>query len=101
MYEVHDEYESVRVMPCETYVYPYELNVEFKEELECEADEYDEYLKDITNVLTANSINEVLDLPYGDMHINILGDNFIYKSAERTKVKYKTKYNLNLKLFNE
>jgi RNase P/RNase MRP subunit p29 len=54
----------------------------------------------IKTILKQGSIFKV-DLPYGDMHINILGDNFIYKSAERTKVKYKTKYNLNLKLFNE
>ena len=62
------------------------------------------------NILTrANKLKTILkqgsifkcEFPYGDMHINILGDNFIYKSAERTKVKYKTKYNLNLKLFKE
>ena len=39
-------------------------------------------------------------LPYGDIEVNIIGDNFMYKSAERTKVKYKTKYNLNLNLLN-
>ena len=34
-------------------------------------------------------------LGIADYHIEIIGDNFIYKSSERTKVKFKHKYNFN------
>lgn len=53
----------------------------------------------IKTILKQGSIFK-LHLPYGDIEVTILGDNFIYKSAERTKVKFKTKYNLNLNLLN-
>lgn len=53
----------------------------------------------IKTILKQGSIFK-LNLPYGDIEVTILGDNFIYKSAERTKVKFKTKYNLNLNLLN-
>ena len=53
----------------------------------------------IKTILKQGSIFK-LNLTYGDIEVTILGDNFIYKSAERTKVKFKTKYNLNLNLLN-
>ena len=42
----------------------------------------------------------LINLPYGNYSTKIIGDNFIYRSAERTKTKFKNKYNLNLNLYN-
>ena len=40
------------------------------------------------------------DIKYNGMKILIYGDNFIYKSAERTKIKFKPKFYFNTDLFN-
>ena len=40
------------------------------------------------------------DIKYNGMKILIYGDNFIYKSAERTKIKFKPKFYFNSDLFN-
>lgn len=36
----------------------------------------------------------VFEIKLNDVVVQILGDNFIYKSSERTKIKFKPKYNL-------
>ena len=54
------------------------------------------------NILTKeNKVKTILkpgslfEITFNNIEIQILGDNFLYKSAERTKAKYKIKYNLN------
>ena len=54
------------------------------------------------NILTKeNKVKTILkpgslfEITCNNIEIQILGDNFLYKSAERTKAKYKIKYNLN------
>ena len=60
------------------------------------------------NILTKkNEIKTILkngcvfetDINYNGMKILIYGDNFIYKSAERTKIKFKPKYYFNSEIF--
>jgi RNase P/RNase MRP subunit p29 len=33
-----------------------------------------------------------IDLPNGNLSVDIIGDNFVYKAVERTKIKFKNKY---------
>ncbi len=54
------------------------------------------------NILTKeNKVKTILkpgslfEITCNNIEIQILGDNFLYKSAERTKAKYKIRYNLN------
>ena len=54
------------------------------------------------NILTKeNKVKTILkpgslfEITFNNIEIQILGDNFLYKSAERTKAKYKIRYNLN------
>ncbi len=46
----------------------------------------------IKTILKPGSLFQIY---FNDIQIQILGDNFLYKSAERTKAKYKIKFNLN------
>ncbi len=52
---------------------------------------------EIKIILKQGNIFEIT-LHYNNCKILINGDNFIYKSAERTKIKFKTKYNFNMSL---
>ena len=54
------------------------------------------------NILTKeNKVKTILkpgslfEITFNNIEIQILGDNFLYKSAERTKAKYKIRYTLN------
>ncbi len=53
---------------------------------------------EIKTILKQGCIFETL-LQFNNMKILIYGDNFIFKSAERTKIKFKTKYYFNMDLF--
>lgn len=56
---------------------------------------HDNSLKTILKQGTIFKIN----LPYGNICINLIGNNFIFKSSERTKIKFKNHYCLNKELF--
>ena len=53
---------------------------------------------EIKTILKNGNIFET-EINYNGMKINIYGDNFIYKSAERTKIKFKPKFYFNSDLF--
>ena len=53
---------------------------------------------EIKTILKQGCIFETL-LQFNNMKILIYGENFIYKSAERTKIKFKPKYYFNMDLF--
>ena len=53
---------------------------------------------EIKTILKNGNIFET-EINYNGMKINIYGDNFIYKSAERTKIKFKPKFYFNSGLF--
>ena len=53
---------------------------------------------EIKTILKNGNIFET-EINYNGMKIHIYGDNFIYKSAERTKIKFKPKFYFNSDLF--
>ena len=53
---------------------------------------------EIKTILKQGCIFETL-LQYNNLKILIYGDNFIFKSAERTKIKFKPKFYFNMDLF--
>ena len=53
---------------------------------------------EIKTILKNGNVFET-EINYNGMKINIYGDNFIYKSAERTKIKFKPKFYFNSDLF--
>ena len=53
---------------------------------------------EIKTILKQGCIFETL-LQFNNMKILIYGENFIYKSSERTKIKFKAKYYFNMDLF--
>ena len=53
---------------------------------------------EIKTILKQGCIFETV-LEFNNMKILIYGENFIYKSAERTKIKFKPKYYFNMDLF--
>ena len=54
---------------------------------------------EVKTVLKQGSVFEIY-IDYNNSKIIIYGDNFIFKSAERTKIKFKPKYNFNADIFN-
>lgn len=59
---------------CEVYITPMKLSVTFKDALACGRDEIDKYLSDNTNLFTAETIEKIVNLPYGDTLKVTLGD---------------------------
>ncbi len=53
---------------------------------------------EIKTILKNGNIFET-EINYNGMKIHIYGDNFIYKSAERTKIKFKPKFYFNSEIF--
>ena len=53
---------------------------------------------EIKTILKQGCIFETL-LQFNNMKILIYGENFIYKSAERTKIKFKPKFYFNMDLY--
>lgn len=64
----------ISVENCKVYITPMKLSVTFKDVLACGRDEINNYLSDNTNLFTAETIEKIVNLPYGDVLKVSLGE---------------------------